>query len=992
MREDRTRPARRGSVQAAAQTTGRPLRAIAAIAFATAIGFMPTFVVTSPAQAAAGGVTMAVTEIEGTEGDGLIFELRREAPAGLGSLTLNVAVGGGTATPGVDYTVPATTTTFAATTNPGDQVKRITVKTLDDDLDEADTENFNLTITGPGNLSIQGFGIIDDDEDVPAFNLTTAATVAEDGGPATITATLTGKSSWPTSIPVLATPGTAAAPSDYTDLAPDATIDIAAGALTGTIQVPIIDDTVDEAAIETFTVSMDTGRSPPSHVVVGTTTSVPVNIVDNDGLPVVSIGGGGVAVEGNPVHFTVNLDGPSATPVTVRVTTTDGTSDQADAKAMASGGGVVRDYTPRTNYLVTVPAGQLSTPVDVATVEDAHHEPTEMFTLTESNPTNATLGTTSAMVGAISDNDDAPTATLTPTTVTEGNTDTVATFTVHLDSPSDEAATVVYTVGASGSGLGFAAAGDDFTAAGPTTLTFAPGEQDKTFNVAIKGDTIDEGSGETFKIALSNFDSTVASAGSIGVDTSITLTDDDSAPSFSVADVSRAEGNPAGGVSSNNASFTVTLDHVSVQPIDFVVGVANGTAVDGGSAAGSNDFDPPPATVQIPALATSATINVPVNLDTVFEADETATLNVSRGPGETDAVGGTDASTLTLTNDDAVPSIVLNTDTATEGAGVEVAATVTGVAQADMVFALTLTGSSAGSNDPAESGDYVDSHVNGTIPGGTASGTTVPLRVIALNNDHVDEPEEAIQVGTHDIAENVADRVSVYKITDNADDMTPMISVQNASVAENAGPAAVPVALDFSAAGNDATSTEKTLGAHYATADDTATTPGDYTAASGDLSFTGDATPQNVEITLTNDSIYEASEGFTVGLSAATPNGVTFGHAAGIVTITDEDSGNKPTFTVAGPTTTVTEGTTTTADVTVTLSSPNTQPVDFTVTGVDAEATRALGQTDGTDDYAVAASARVPAGGCGCVTIPVTIKNDNVYEGVETADISVALA
>ena len=79
----------------------------------------------------------------------------------------------------------------------------------------------------------------------------------------------------------------------------------------------------------------------------------------------------------------------------------------------------------------------------------------------------------------------------------EGDTGTVnATFTVTLDAVSGQAVTVDWETSD-----GTATAGEDYTA-GNGTLTFAPGETSKTFDVAVTGDTVDEAD-ETFTVTLS---------------------------------------------------------------------------------------------------------------------------------------------------------------------------------------------------------------------------------------------------------------------------------------------------------------------------------------------------------------------------------------------------------------------------------------------------------------------------------------------------------
>ena len=70
------------------------------------------------------------------------------------------------------------------------------------------------------------------------------------------------------------------------------------------------------------------------------------------------------------------------------------------------------------------------------------------------------------------------------------------------------------------------------------TLTFNPGDTTKTLNVAILADTVDE-ENETFTVALSSPTNAPVSTSS-GTAT-MTITDDDAAPTISINDVTSAE-------------------------------------------------------------------------------------------------------------------------------------------------------------------------------------------------------------------------------------------------------------------------------------------------------------------------------------------------------------------------------------------------------------------------------------------------------------------
>jgi Calx-beta domain len=79
---------------------------------------------------------------------------------------------------------------------------------------------------------------------------------------------------------------------------------------------------------------------------------------------------------------------------------------------------------------------------------------------------------------------------------------------------------------------------------------------------------------------------------------------------------------------------------------------------------------------------------------------------------------------------------------------------------------------------------------------------------------------------------------------------------------------------------------------HYATADGTATAPGDYAATSGTLTFAPGDVAKNVMIEVQGDTAAEADETFVVRLTNAT--GASISDDSGTGTIRDDDSGPPP--------------------------------------------------------------------------------------------------
>ena len=115
---------------------------------------------------------------------------------------------------------------------------------------------------------------------------------------------------------------------------------------------------------------------------------------------------------------------------------------------------------------------------------------------------------------------------------------------------------------------GTATAGSDYTSTSGTA-TITAGASTTTFNVPILADTTDEAN-ETATITLSNPTlATISDASG-----TLTITDDDAAPSLTIADVTVSE-------AAGTATMTVSLSAVSGQDISVAYATSNGTAAAG---------------------------------------------------------------------------------------------------------------------------------------------------------------------------------------------------------------------------------------------------------------------------------------------------------------------------------------------------------------------------------------------------------------------------
>jgi hypothetical protein len=226
-------------------------------------------------------------------------------------------------------------------------------------------------------------------------------------------------------------------------------------------------------------------------------------------LPTLSINNVSVA-EGNSgasvANFTVALSSASTSTVTVQYASVNGTATSGSDYASVGG-------------TLTFAPGETQKSVAVTIYGDTAVEPNENFVINLSSPTNANLGVSQGQ-GTIQ-NDDASTPSLSISNVsaTEGDSGSKQfNFIVALSAATTNTVTVQYAT-ANGS----ATAGSDYASVS-STLTFAPGETQKTVSVMVYGDTAVEAN-ETFVITLANpVNATVAASQGTG-----TVTNDDMA-------------------------------------------------------------------------------------------------------------------------------------------------------------------------------------------------------------------------------------------------------------------------------------------------------------------------------------------------------------------------------------------------------------------------------------------------------------------------------
>jgi len=202
--------------------------------------------------------------------------------------------------------------------------------------------------------------------------------------------------------------------------------------------------------------------------------------------------------------FLVTLSNANSQTVTVNYTTVNGTADGNDYQF--AGG------------LLTFNPGELSKPVNVSITGDPDVEPNETFFVSLTNAVNATIVRGQGTGTILNDDASSPTTAFQfaePTYSVQEDLG-VLTVTVIRTGDTSMASTVDYKSVDSG-----AIQKADFEyAAG--TLTFAPGETGKTFQILLNEDMYLEGK-ESFSLTLSNPTGAVLGAQSI---TTVNITDD----------------------------------------------------------------------------------------------------------------------------------------------------------------------------------------------------------------------------------------------------------------------------------------------------------------------------------------------------------------------------------------------------------------------------------------------------------------------------------
>ena len=259
------------------------------------------------------------------------------------------------------------------------------------------------------------------------------------------------------------------------------------------------------------------------------------------------------------------------------------------------------------------------------------------LTLTPSSTDTDYDGSTKAATLTVDNNNDDLVAVLrlTPATIAESRTDNVTTVTATLNRTRTAPTTVTVSVPADAG----------VTVSANAALTIAAGATTSTGTVTVTA--VNDGTDAPDKTVRVSGTSSAGVGHPRGV--TLTITDDDAAPSLSISSSSLDEGDSG----QRTMPLTVTLSAASGWEVTVGYGL-DGT--DGGTATAGADYTAiVPGTLTFPAGTTSRSISVLVTGDTINEPDETIRVTLSRPTNAT----GTPTATGTIGDDDPTPQATL---------------------------------------------------------------------------------------------------------------------------------------------------------------------------------------------------------------------------------------------------------------------------------------------------------------------------------------------
>ena len=445
---------------------------------------------------------------------------------------------------------------------------------------------------------------------------------------------------------------------------------------------------------------------------------------------------------------------------------------------------------------------------------------------------------------------------------------------------------------------------------------------------------------------------------------------------LSVADSSVTEGN----ADSATLTFTATLSKVLASDVTVDYATSDGTATAG------EDYEAASDTLTIPAGNLSASVDVQVSGDTLFEADETLTFSLSNPSGaglaRSQAVG-------TIHNDDlAVAPVVSLADVQVaegDGSGGILAFTVQLSAPATSAVTVhyaTADGSAqAGSDYTAASGDL-------TIAAGSQSAS-IEVSVTGDTAVELDETLSLLLSNSSGATLGATSATGTILNDDAASGAEPVISVTGGEVTEGNGGT---TDLNFTITLSAPTGTDVSV--NFATGNGTAISSYgsyrdgygyDYNNASGSVVIPAGSTAVSLPIGVRGDTNIETDESFNVTISS--PVGAVLGTASAVGLIRSDDL---PSLRVDATWVSEKDAGSNGHDMAVVLIDTGRGALATVKGDVSFDFATSDGTATAGSDYTAVSGSKTIAAGGNYVFINIPILGDNLIEGDETLTLTIS--
>ena len=760
------------------------------------------------------------------------------------------------------------------------------------------------------------------------------ATISENGGTSTISASMNKTADEDVTLTVVADPMDPAVAGDFT-LSTNRTLTITAGSRqsTGLVTLTARDNDLDGPD----KVILIKGVLSEGTTGVGAPNPGRLVITDDE------VESTSIALSVDP---TAVSEGAGTTSVTV-TGTLNGLPRDTETEVNVSVAGVTAtagtDFATVDSFTLAIPANNRSgtATFDLTPTDDTSQEVAETISVSGTNDNGLTV---SAATLNITDND-APQYTLTvnPTTIDEdAGTTTVTASTGGTTFLEDQ--TIALSFG------GSATKGTDYSV-DDETLTLTAGLASVSTTVRATDDVLTDPN-ETIEITAT------LDGAQFGAQQTVTITDDETASTRITLTLAPAE--VAEDAGETNVTVTGELDGGALSTAtDVTVTVAGGTAT-----AGTDFTAVAPFTLTIEANETSGAFTLPFTptSDTTVEETETVTVSGTNDDGLT-----VTSATLDITNDDApVYALSVSVTAIAEADGTSIVTVSTGGVSflEDQTIALEFGGTATKESDYSVDAESL------TL---TAGETSVSTTVRAVD-DTMTDPDETIEIVAKLDRQQIGDTRTVTIADDETAATRITLSVNPAAVAEDAGATDITVTGTLNGA---AQSTAVEI--QVSVASGTATADTDFTAVTSfALEIDANETTGTAmfEFTPMNDSLAEETE--TVKVTGNADGDLTVWATS--LDITDDDA---PRYTLAVNPASIAESEGT-ASVTVstggvTFSDDQTFTLSF-----------AGSATKGTD-YSVDAESLTLTAGQMSVSTTVQAVDDEDDDPNETIEITAAL-